>query len=89
MSDADCEESEGAAQPELRDPAGHTVRLRYRQGHKAARCFVPVKVFSLLTQQVAYYRYVTALSSLVETTKHFTLEHHNFAIYLAIIARIH
>ena len=32
----DPEESEGAPEPELRDAAGHTVRLRHRQGHKAA-----------------------------------------------------
>ena len=37
MSDADCPQPEGAPQPELRHPASDPVRLRHRQGDKAAR----------------------------------------------------
>ena len=65
MSDADCQESEGAAQPELRHPAGHPVRLRYCQGHQAARGVVSVKEFLPSHKQVAYYyRRYTSSSAL-------------------------
>lgn len=54
VSDADCQEPEGASQPELRHPAGHPVRLRHCQGHQAARGVVSVMVFLPSHKQVAY-----------------------------------
>ena len=78
MSDADCQEPEGAAQPELRHPAGHPVRLRHCQGHQAARGVVSVMVFLPSHKQVAYIIIVDILfsSSNAETTKHLTLRHY-------------